>query len=188
MNNRWRAQSCQRREAWIPCWRKSQLPQEKWLIQGNVNQWLCPEKTSWCFMVWVPFKDEVSRFCQSGAIKSRTDLSEVSQIWGIPSKLSIRGYHIDKYLQTFTNQSEAIISMNLFECQTGEIRPSNLFKICATWGQLRRDSTNLYKNPWSEADIGACHFAPCYDTNLPAFHSKRSLQTGAFLLPSYGAT
>ena len=50
------------------------------------------------------FRDEVSRACQSGAIKLRYDLSELNPIWGIPSKLSIRGYQVDKSLQVFINQ------------------------------------------------------------------------------------
>ena len=68
--------------------------------------------------------------------KTKNDL-----ILGHSLKLSIRGYHVDKSLPYFVSQLEAI------KLQTGEIRLSKLFKICATWGsyvEIRQISTRIH--------------------------------------------
>ena len=68
-------------------------------------------------------------------------------ILGHSLKLPIRGYHVDESLPYFASQSEAIMSINLFKLQTGGIRLSNLFKICATWGsyvEIRQISTRIH--------------------------------------------
>ena len=74
--------------------------------------------------------------------KTKNDL-----ILGHSLKLPIRGYHVDESLPYFASQSEATMSINLFKLQTGGIRLSNLFKICATWGsyvEIRQISTRIH--------------------------------------------